>query len=326
MFEKPVAALLACCCTAAVFACIPAVQESETGDGELAAGAGSSTPPTAAPVASSREIEGKWDIVSFDDYEPARLEGSTRVAFADFGERGVSLRIECNYSGAAGVVIDGKFEPEPHDGIQTEMGCGEEREARDAALFAFFDKSPTVEQLPDGKLLLRADGQELVLQRPEERRLEFLPRPAELEGEWRMVGVTRYLGGNGYAGIGLSEVLGRVRFADGRASYTRCGQYDFSYSYSEEGRLLKTSGTAVPSSPTGCSELGEPRQGSADMPVQWDALRVLHASPMVEWAGPEEILISTDDIGLVLSRAPCRSLEQSDDHSEAYEVDCASPR
>ncbi|MBO6768170.1 MAG: hypothetical protein JJ901_07675 [Erythrobacter sp.] len=304
MFEKPLAALMACCCTAAVLACIPAVQEGDSTEGELASGAGSSPAPSAVPVASSREIDGKWDIVSFDDYEPARLRGATRVAFADFGDSGVSLRIECNYSGAAGLVVDGRFEPRPDEGIQTAMGCGEEREARDAALFGFFRTSPTVERLPDGKLLLKANGKELLLQRPDERRLEFLPRPAELEGNWRMVGVTRYLDGNGYAGIGLSDVPGRVRFADGRASYTGCVQYDFAYSYSEEGRLLKTSGPAVPSTPTDCNELGEKRQGSAEMPVQWDALRVLHASPLVEWAGPEEILISTDSIGLVLSRAP----------------------
>lgn len=326
MFEKAIAALLACCCTAGLFACIPAVQEGAVSEGDGASGAGTTPAGASAPVSSNREIEGKWDIVSFDGYEPARLNGSTRVAFADFGDSGVSLRIECNYSGAAGVVVDGRFEPRPDDGMQTAMGCGEEREARDAALFSFFDRKPTVERLPDGKLLLRAGRQELVLQRPDERRLAFIPRPADLEGEWRLVGVTRYLDGNGYAGIGLSEVPGRVIFTADRASYSRCSDYDFGYRYTEDGRLLKTSGGPVPASPADCRELSGPRQGSGEMPVQWDALRVLHASPMVEWAGPEEILISTERIGLVLSRAACRTVEQSDDHFETREVDCASPR
>lgn len=325
MLERPIAALLACCSTALVFACIPAVQKGEAEEGDLPAAEGSVAPAT-APVTDSREIEGKWDIVRFDGYEPARLNGPTRVAFADFTDRGVALRIECNYSGASGFVVDGRFRPEPGDAFQTEMGCGAVREARDTALFSFFGKSPSVERLADGKILLRANGKELLLQRPDERRLDFLPRPEDLAGEWRLIGVTRYLEGNGHAGIGLTDVPGRVILTDTTASYTRCPQYDFGYRYTEEGRLLKTSGPAIPASPASCAELSEPQRGSGDMPTQWDAMSVLHASPLIEWAGEEEILLSTDRIGLVLSRAPCRTIEQSDDHSETKEVDCASPR
>ena len=325
MLERPIAALLACCSTALVFACIPAVQKGEAEEGDLPATEGTMA-PAAVPVTDSREIEGKWDIVRFDDYEPALLDGATRVAFADFSDRGVALRIECNYSGATGVVVDGRFRPESGTAFQTEMGCDTVREARDTALFSFFRKSPSVERLADGKILLRADGKELLLQRPDERRLDFLPRPEELAGEWRLIGVTRYLEGNGWAGIGLTDVPGRVVLTDTKVSYTRCPQYDFGYRYTEEGRLLKTSGPAVPATPTSCAELSEPQRGSADMPTQWDAMSVLHASPLIEWAGEEEILLSTDRIGLVLSRAPCRRIEQPDDHSETNEVDCASPR
>ena len=325
MLERPIAALLACCSTALVFAYIPAVQKGEAEEGDLPATEGTMA-PAAVPVTDSREIEGKWDIVRFDDYEPARLDGATRVAFADFSDRGVALRIECNYSGATGVVVDGRFRPESGTAFQTEMGCDTVREARDTALFSFFRKSPSVERLADGKILLRADGKELLLQRPDERRLDFLPRPEELAGEWRLIGVTRYLEGNGWAGIGLTDVPGRVVLTDTKVSYTRCPQYDFGYRYTEEGRLLKTSGPAVPATPTSCAELSEPQRGSADMPTQWDAMSVLHASPLIEWAGEEEILLSTDRIGLVLSRAPCRRIEQPDDHSETNEVDCASPR
>lgn len=325
MFEKPFAAILACCCTAAMFACIPAVQDDGVNYGQAAPAEGN-VQSSGTPVARSRDIDGKWDIVSFGGYEPARLSGSTRAAFADFTERGVALRIECNYSGAAGRVVDGRFEPQPDDGIQTAMGCGREGEARDAALFGFFDKSPRVERLPDGKLLLSTEGEELVLQRPDKRRLDFLPRPADLVGEWRLIGVTRYFEGNGYAGIGLTEVPGRIVFSDGQVSYTRCPQYDLGYRYTDQGRLLKVSGPAIPATPTACAELSQARQGSADMPVQWDVMNILHASPLVEWAGAQQILLSNENIGLVLSRAPCRSLEQSDDHSRTREVDCASPR
>jgi hypothetical protein len=48
------------------------------------------------------------------------------------------------------------------------MGCDPERQARESRYFAFFDRSPTIEKLPDGRLRLRADESELILERPPE--------------------------------------------------------------------------------------------------------------------------------------------------------------
>ena len=89
----------------------------------------------AEPVANSEAIEGQWDIVSFRGYAPRRLQGTDRAAVADFRRNSVALRIECNSSGVAGEVRNGRFVSRPGDRIQTLVGCGPVREARDAALF-----------------------------------------------------------------------------------------------------------------------------------------------------------------------------------------------
>ena len=330
MFERLVSGGLACCCTAALIACIPAVQDGATTRPATANGESTATPGeiTGEPVASSREIEGEWDIVSFDGYEPQqRLHGDNRAAIADFGANGVALHIECNWSGASGRVVNGRFRPSPGDRTQTLMGCGPEREARDAALFGFFDRAPTVEKLADGRVRLRAGDTILLLQRPADRRLGFLPTADDLVGEWRLLSLTRYLEGNGYAGIGLSEVPGRIVFTQRTVGYSRCRQYDLAYSYeADEGRLVKLTRDSLPPRPVECSELAEPGFGSSDMPVQWDAMRVLHSNPLVEKSGEDTLLVSNGEIGLLITREPCVSMEQSDDHSETREVDCASPR
>ena len=325
MLEKPISALLACACTAALLSCIPAAGGSPPPPPlpDLAAEAGGKL--TATPVASSAEIAGEWDIVSFDGYEPRRLQGTTRAAFADFRDAGVALRIECNYSGASGRVVDGTFRSQPDDGLQTAMGCGPEREARDAALFGFFDRDPSVERLSDGRLLLIAGDDRLILQRPAQRRLAFLVPPQDLLGEWRMVQITRYHEGGGYSGIGLSETPGRIAFDGISAGHTRCPQYAIAYRYTDRGIVEKLDGPALPTDPAGCAALAEPMRGT-DMPLPWDVLRVLHADPMIERIDDRTILMSTEGFGVELIKAPCESLEQSDDDATTRTLDCASPR
>jgi hypothetical protein len=255
-------------------------------------------------VESISQIEGQWDVVSFEGYRPQRLIGSGRAAYADFGPNGVSLRIECNHSGRGGTVRAGRFVPAENDlAIQTQMACGPEREARDSSYFAFFSRSPTVELLSDGRLRVRADETELILERSAKRRLAYLPTPSELQGEWRMMELTHYVPEGGSAGIGLSEMPGRVVFSDNTARYSRCPQHDLQFRFSDEGILVKTGGSELPAEPSGCPDLGEaPR--AAMMPVPWDALRVLHSNPMVEKSGDDQLLVSTERLGLLLTRAP----------------------
>ena len=158
-------------------------------------------------------------------------------------------------------------------------------------------------QIPNGRLVLSDGKDTLVLERPERRRLAFLPSPQELLGEWRPQGLTRFLRGNGYAGIGLSEVPGQVSFDGIEVSYDAFQEFALRYRYTAEGRIEKISGATLPSSRKGCDVLHD-QPGGPDMPQPCDMIRVFHANPLVEKVNKDTLLVSTDEIGLVLERAP----------------------
>lgn len=269
-------------------------------------------------------MAGQWDVVSFEGHRPKRLNGTTRAAFADFGANGVGLRIECNHSGRAGRVAGGRFQPaRDDDGMQTVMSCGPERDARDGRFFAFFDKPSTIERAGPDRVRLRADGVELVLEHPTRRRLANVPTPAEMLGDWRMLELTRYEAGGGYSGIGLSDVPGRIVIADGRMSYSRCPRYAVSFRAGAAGRLVKTGGD-LPAAPGDCRELGAPADAPL-LPARSQILHLLHSSPAVERSGEDALLLSNDEFGLLVTKAPCVSREQSDDYKSFTMRDCASP-
>jgi hypothetical protein len=303
------AALLVASCAAGPDEAAPPVQVAAT--------------ETASPVLDTAAIASAWDVARFEGYEPKRLSGTVRAAFADFRPDGVSLRIECNYSGRAGTVRDGRFVASPDDGIQTAMGCGAEREARDERFFSFFSKNPTIERLGPDRLRLRAGETELILERPALRRLRFVPTPAEIQGTWRMLEITRYMPAGGYTGSGLSEIPGRVVISGDRIGYSRCSQYDAAYRW-EGGRLEKTGGTAPPQGFRDCRELAGPGQGY-ELPAPADVLALLHASPLVERTPEGGLLVSTDRLSLLLTKAPCEDRQQSADGRSVKVTDCASP-
>lgn len=296
MLQRLLSALLAPCCTAILLACVPAAG----GDPVIALPVLSGG-ARAEPVANSEAIEGQWDIVSFRGYAPRRLQGTDRAAVADFRRNSVALRIECNSSGVAGEVRNGRFASRPGGRIQTLVGCGSVREARDAALFGFFDRSPAVERLANGRLRLTAGDGVLLLERPATRRLAFLPTVQQLLGEWRLVQITRYHEGGGMSGIGLSDVPGRIEFDGMTARFAPCPQYALRYRYAPEGRIEKLEGPSVPEQRRGCDALKESFAGR-DMPQPWDVLRVLHADPLVELVDDETILLSTERFGVLLTR------------------------
>lgn len=298
MFERLVSALLAPCCTAVLLACVPAA-----GGDPITALPALGGAACATPVANIEAIEGQWDIVSFQGHSPRRLQGTDRAAYADFRGNSVGLKIECNSSGVAGEIRDGRFISRPGDRIQTLAGCGPVREARDAALFGFFDRKPSVERLGDGRLRLTAGEDVLLLERPAMRRLAYLPSVQQLLGAWRLVQITRYHEGGGMIGIGLSDVPGRIEFDGMTARYTPCPQYCLRYRYAPEGRIEKLEGANIPDQRRGCEALKEGFAGR-DIPQPWDALRVLHADPLVELVDEETILLSTERYGVLLTKRP----------------------
>lgn len=139
-----------------------------------------------SPAALS-EITGAWDIVSFDGYRPARLDSDgQRHAFVDVGGDGISFAIECNYSGMRAGIENGRLVALSNEDVQTEMGCGPERERRDEAFFAFLRTSPAIVARTQSAMALENDGVRLELERPEVRRRSLLPtRVSELDGGWR---------------------------------------------------------------------------------------------------------------------------------------------
>lgn len=294
--DRLIAGLLALACTAGIVSCIPGVRHDPRLDLPAA-------PPSASArlVTQGKAVAGPWDIVEFNGYEPRRLTGSTRAAFADFEQGSVSLRIECNRSDVSGKIERGVFVASPSDGVRTLIGCGREREARDAALFDFFESRPTVFQLPDGRLLLTSEEGELLLERPGKRRLAFLPSARELMGEWRPTQLSRLVPGRGYAAIGLSEVPGQVRFDGIEAAFDGCPELSLRYRLTAQGRIEKIGGAALPAAGLGCGALRD-QIGRQDMPQPRDMIRVLHADPMVEKIDDDTLLVSTDQIGLMLER------------------------
>ena len=254
----------------------------------------------AEPVRSSSEIAGRWDVISFDGYEPARMHGATPAAFANFGADAVRLRIECNYSGIGGLVRGGRFVAQPGLRMQTEMGCGPEREERDRRYFSFFEHSPAIERLPSGRLRLVAGESVLILERPEQRRLAFLPDRSSLSGKWRMESLTRYGQQGGYSAIGLSDILGSIVIEGGRLEYDRCPQYALAYSYGADGRLMKTGGAPLPEKPN-CPALKLPWE-TTGLPTPDQILPLLHASPWVEDVGGGQMLIANEQLGLLVTK------------------------
>lgn len=252
--------------------------------------------PGPALVASTAEILGNWDVVSFEGYEPAYRLG----AFANFSAAGVRLRLECNRSIVPGIVREGRFVTQPGPRMQTEMGCGPEREGRDVRFFAFFDRLPIVELLTNGRLRLTAGETVLLLERPEQRRLAYLPDRAELNGKWRMELLTHYGAHGGESGIGLSEVPGHIVVDGNRLSYDRCPKYALEFTFAADGRLTKRQGQPLPDEPD-CPALKLPWQ-TTGLPTPDQILPLLHGDPWVEEIGAGRLMIANEQLRLVLSR------------------------
>jgi hypothetical protein len=253
--------------------------------------------PAAVPVPSAAEIAGRWDVISFEGYQPA----SRHAAFANFWVHGVSVQLECNRSRIPGIVRDGRFVTQPGPRMATERGCEPELEARDSRYFSFFDRTPTIERISNSRIRLVAGDSILILERPEQRRLAFLPAPGELNGRWRMESLSRYGPEDGESGIGLSDIPGRILIEGNRLSYDRCPQFALTFTYGADGRLRKTGG-ALPEN-ADCPPLKPPRV-TFDMPTPDQILPLLHANPWVEKIGNGRMLIANERFGLHVTKEP----------------------
>lgn len=207
------------------------------------------TEPAGRAPTSLASIAGEWDIVEFHGYSPQRLDADgQRHAFVNIRTTGLSFTIGCNYSGmpasidANGVLVPGA----PDDGIQTQMGCGAEREARDSAFFRFFRSRPRVALLSDGRLRLEAADRSLLLARADMRRLAYGPPLAELAGTWRVVSFMNFRDG-GHQGWGPMFAPGRVRIEPSTISYSRCPEAAVQFRYTADFSLIPRDPAQLPS-------------------------------------------------------------------------------
>lgn len=124
-------------------------------------------------VTDLAEVQGRWDIASFDGYVPRLInENGYRHAYFDIDGDVANFTIECNGTGMYAVLgADGRLRSRPPsegepDFIHTLRSCGDRGNAREDAYFAFLVKGgPTVALAPNGILVLRNAEHELRLRR-----------------------------------------------------------------------------------------------------------------------------------------------------------------
>jgi hypothetical protein len=253
---------------------------ASAGSGEPAAVAAPPAPPEPLPLADAASIAGKWDVVSFEGYRPRRLSGTQRAAYADFSERGVGLRMECNYSGRAGTIRDGKFvASEADDGAQTVMSCGRERDAREAASSPSstrcYDRAHRPGPAPPALRSHRAHPGAAGGPPP-----QYVPTPAELEGRWRLLEVTHYMPAAAIRHRAVRSARPGRRFR--RPPFLQpvpAIRPDLPRRPGREAGENRRDRAARRAAD--CRELAEPAPGR-ELPSQWDVLRLLHDNPLVE--------------------------------------------
>lgn len=177
------------------------------------------------PVTSLREIQGEWDIVRFGDVRPTRLntDGERRASLNIRDER-LGFAIGCNLSGTRAQIgpdaVLRAIGDEPQ--IQTLMLCRPEQMRLDAAYFGFFGTTPRVSLTADGRLRLANERTELVLERPEVRRLANAPPLREITGRWIALSAKRDGPGGGWSGVGFGSNGHVLTIRPDQLHYSRC--------------------------------------------------------------------------------------------------------
>lgn len=180
------------------------------------------------------------------------------------------------------------------------MGCGAEGTARERRYFRFFDRSPSIEALGPQRLLLGAGDQTLVLERPETRRRVFVPTPRALTGTWRLESIARYEQGSAVATAGLSAMPGHLVISDHTLRHTACPALRTRYRIGDAGRLI-AAGEMPRDLVARCPAL-HPESLYPGQPGAEAVLALLYASPLTETTGENGLVLSTDELGLLLRR------------------------
>jgi hypothetical protein len=219
-------------------------------------------------VTSLAEIAGSWDIARFGGYAPTRLHEGVRRAYVNVERDRLSYVIECNYSGNfAHIDSTGTLHDDEGGRTQTLMGCAAEQSARDRAFFSFFAAKPKV-SWAGAKWVRMSNGEtELLLERPELRRLAHILPADRLAGRWVPQTAAATNPNTGSSGESFRKPS-LVILDAASLSYSGCGGARFTFRYSSEGRM------------TDVREQGRAECG--DDFASATLLRIMRSNPLVE--------------------------------------------
>ena len=261
----------------------------------LLAACGNAQPADDNATLTAEDIAGEWDVVRFGDWQPEfRIgESASRTAFVTFGAEGTGYRLGCNWSGSETTLgPDGMLRgPEDRSIESTAMYC-EDLDELETEFFLFMKNGATVSRGEDGQLVLSKAGKELVLERPGQRRLAFVPTIEQLAGRWQPV-QTAIVNERGMRGFAIDEGAVLTIGADA-LSFSPCPGYTVAVSF-DDAAIATSKPSPEPTCPE-FSERGEWVDGEARM---LDAMR---ASPRFEKLAGGQMLMTAGENNFTLRR------------------------
>lgn len=274
----------------------------------LACSSNVETPPRDAGrvVTTLNEIAGPWDIARFDGFAPVRLRGGIRDAYVDVGATSLSYVIGCNSSGNQARIDESGVLHKVGNGsqVQTLVECGPDRDARDAKFFSFFNSRPNVVWSKGGRVRLFNGRTELILERPEMRRLANIPALAEITGRWTPRMAMRLRHDDGYEGWGFQGPY-PLTIMRGTITYPGCGGASFRFNYTRDGRMRIVEARA--------------KDDCGFNDTDTILLRVLRNGPLVERIAEGGIaLIAGNEVVSLQSDRQIRRLNEGPSHPRAY--------
>ena len=260
--------------------------------------------PPPASIAATTDVTGQWDVVSFEGYRPRRLSGTGARRLRRFreGRRRLEDRVQLHWPIGSrhrrGALLRSRLATAFRRRSGADRSVARGRCATSASSTGTRVSSSSV-----SIACACARGQdELILERPSVRRLSYLASMAELQGSWKMLEVSWFPPGGGAAGIGLSEVPTRIVIEGNRLRVRDCPEVDLTFQYTGEGQLRKKRwGRRSRPGVSTVRGLSDTADGPA-LPKASDAIRLLHANPLVEKAGDGALLLSNGEYALLISR------------------------
>ncbi len=234
----------------------------------------------AVPVSSLDDIEGFWHVSRFEDYEPGWQDYSGwRNASVHIDDGRLSYAVGCNRSGNP-ARIEGGVLKDTGDGsrMQTLIGCGEEREARDTRFFRFFASNPAVMKVGEGKLRIANGETELILLDEARHLAENGASISEIEGRWVPQSGEEFSGW-GMSGATIGDDPGILTIGKNKLEWSKCPKASVVGKYTPGHRFIRDEKSVA-----NCSFASSPAMPTSDI-----VTTVMHGNPAFIRTGPDRI-------------------------------------